>query len=323
VKLWHVFSNEDDAMRTLPKNEWALMGGPDVGMRSMAIARFLGFTDLHIFGMDGCAGKEDSSHTTKHPNAPKHFLDCEYPENSGRKWRTTIALLECAKSVPHELAQLKDCKVTFHGDTLVKAIVENTSAEEIKQGTIIGMMKPELISEEYRELNKKLHEENLAYGVGAGKHADTVTKLVEKTKAKSVLDYGCGKGYLAKALKFPIWEYDPAIEGKTEQPRAADLVVCLDVLEHIEPEKLQMVLNDLRRCTLSVGYFVIHTGPSSKVLADGRNAHLIQENREWWEQKLKLHFRIAQIFQSGPLLHAVVTKMGSFVSVYQKIKEAA
>ena len=54
VKLWHVFANEEDAFRTLPRGEWALTGGPDVGLRSMLIARFFGFRNLHVFGMDGC-----------------------------------------------------------------------------------------------------------------------------------------------------------------------------------------------------------------------------------------------------------------------------
>ena len=323
VQLWHVFSNEADALRTLPKNEWALTGGPDVGMRAMAIARFLGFTELHVFGMDGCAGKEENSHAMTHPNAPKKFLDCEYPEGSGRIWRTTIALLECAKSMPHELDMLKDCNVTFYGDTLVKAIADNHQKNPPQFGTTLGISNPELISEDYRVLNRRLHEENLAYGVGAGKHADTVKKLVEKTKAQSVLDYGCGKGYLAKALPFPIWEYDPAIPGKEEAPRPAEVVCCLDVLEHVEPDKIDIVLNDLRRCVLKVGYFVIHTGPSGKFLADGRNAHLIQEKREWWEERLGKHFKIAQIFQTGPLLHCVVGKRSAFVSAIRNVKEAA
>src|SRR5206468_4084203 len=127
-------------------------------------------------------------------------------------------------------------------------------------GAVIAMNKPELISAEYRDLNSRLHTENLAYGVGGGSHAETVINVVKATKATSVLDYGCGKGYLAKALPFPIWEYDPAIPGKDIAPRAADLVCCLDVLEHIEPDKLQFVLDDIRRVTKSVGYFVIHTG---------------------------------------------------------------
>jgi hypothetical protein len=77
-------------------------------------------------------------------------------------------------------------------------------------------------------------------------------------------------------------------------------------LEHVEPDKLLYVLDDLRRVTRKVGYFVIHTGPSSKNLADGRNAHLIQKDAQWWKAKLKKFFTVAQLFATKPLVHVVV-----------------
>src|SRR5438046_3895011 len=54
VKLWHIFDASDDGIRSLPAGEWAVTGGCDAGLRAMTIAGFLGFRDLHIFGMDGC-----------------------------------------------------------------------------------------------------------------------------------------------------------------------------------------------------------------------------------------------------------------------------
>lgn len=110
--------------------------------------------------------------------------------------------------------------------------------------------------------------------------------MVKEAGFRTVLDYGCGKGTLAKTLPFPIWEYDPAIKNKDWPPRPSELVVCADVLEHIEPECLDAVLDDLASLTLDVAYFVIHTKPAGKDLPDGRNAHLIQEGKDWWERKL-------------------------------------
>jgi hypothetical protein len=124
-----------------------------------------------------------------------------------------------------------------------------------------------------------------------------------------IVTHNCGKGYLAKALPFPIWEYDPAIPGKEETPRPADLVVCTDVLEHIEPDRLVFVLDDLRRCTLKLGYFVIHTGPSSKTLADGRNTHLIQKDKTWWALKLSKYFEVAKLEEASPLIYALVVPL--------------
>lgn len=304
VKLWHVFDNAEDAFRMLPKGDWAITGGSSVGLRAMTLARFFGFRDLHIFGMDGSEGAT-GKHAAFHPSQPKDHSILEY---KGVQYKTTVSLMTCAKQTFHELNQLKDCKATFYGEGLCQAMAKDYVPKHVPGSIFIGISKPETISAEYCDLNRKLHKDNLAYGVGGGKHADTVLKLAESLKTNSILDYGCGKGYLAKAIPFPIWEYDPAIPEKSESPRPADLVVCTDVLEHIEPEKLNYVLDDLKRCTKKVGFFVIHTGPSSKNLADGRNSHLIQEKKEWWIKRLNKFFLLANnsIVENGPLLYCVV-----------------
>jgi uncharacterized Rossmann fold enzyme len=318
VKLWHVFDATEEGKRLLPHGEWAVTGGCDAGLRAMAMAAFLGFRNLHMFGMDGNA-KAGSKHAAEHPNKVPEFNEVEYPEGSGKLWYTTGGMLEAAKQVGHEMNMLPLVKFTFHGKGLIQTMYKNYKpthkAVDKPYANIIGFSKPELISEEYRQMNAKLHAENLAYGVGGGKHAKTVKKLSETLKTTSVLDYGCGKGYLGKALPFPIWEYDPAIPAKADTPRPADIVVCADVLEHIEADKLDFVLDDLRRVTKKVGYFVIHTGPSMKKLPDGRNAHLLQHPKAWWEEQLGKYFEIGRVMETGPLLYCVLGPKRTKLSV--------
>src|SRR5215472_11827136 len=107
-----------------------------------------------------------------------------------------------------------------------------------------------LISPEYLELQRELHSRG-SYGLSSGRWAKPVSVLAAEIGATAVLDYGCGQGYLKQKLAdfvpFPIYEYDPAIEGKDEPPSRADLVFCGDVLEHIEPICLEAVLDDLMR----------------------------------------------------------------------------
>ena len=293
VTLWHVFDNAEDGLRTLPSNEWALTGGCGVGLRVMTIARFLGFTEQHIFGMDGNQRSNVGKHAAAHPMQAKDAFLTEY---MGKKYWTTPAFLEAARMTFHELNMMPDVKPTFYGEGLVQHMFKHYVPEPVApERRLIGFNKPELITPEFRELNARLHREELAYGVGGAKHADTIKKLVAACKCESVLDYGCGKGYLAKSLPFPIWEYDPAIPEKDASPRPADLVVCLDVLEHIEPDKLQFVLDDLRRCVKKVGYFTIHIGPAQKHYADGRNTHLIQQPPTWWEKKLNKFFEVGKM----------------------------
>jgi 2-polyprenyl-3-methyl-5-hydroxy-6-metoxy-1,4-benzoquinol methylase len=108
------------------------------------------------------------------------------------------------------------------------------------------------------------------------------------------LDYGCGQGALGRALNQEISEYDPAIAGKDSSPQPADLVICTDVLEHIEPECLESVLDHLKSLTKEALFAVISTRPAKKTLADGRNAHLIIEPWSFWEEKLARRFRVEE-----------------------------
>src|SRR5688572_27897097 len=141
-----------------------------------------------------------------------------------------------------------------------------------------------LISPQYARLNAELHRTNPHYGTSSAKRAAAIRAEAGRHGCRSVLDYGCGKGGLRAALGFSldVREYDPAIEGKNERPKPADLVVCTDVLEHVEPECLDAVLDDLRSLALKAVFLVVSTVPSKKTLADGRNAHLIVEPLEWW-----------------------------------------
>lgn len=149
----------------------------------------------------------------------------------------------------------------------------------------------DLISPEYLRQQQLLHAAPKGYGGKGDKWAETVLHLVKVHGATSVLDYGCGQGTLAKALHrlvpaLDVREYDPAIAGKDARPASADLVVCTDVIEHIEPERLSDVLKHLAQLTQKALFLVIATRPASKTLADGRNAHLIVEDGEWWANRL-------------------------------------
>lgn len=151
------------------------------------------------------------------------------------------------------------------------------------------------ISAEYRAEQTKLHE-NPHYGVASVSYAPTVSSVINQLGMVEVLDYGCGKGRLAKALEVDhgvrVHHFDPAIPAFAGEPEPAEMVCCIDVLEHIEPDRLETVLDHLQALTKDVGFFSIHTGPAVKMLSDGRNAHLIQEDFRWWLPKIWARFDI-------------------------------
>lgn len=126
-----------------------------------------------------------------------------------------------------------------------------------------------------------------------------VVNLCKAYKSADILDYGCGKQTLNEAIQgIDIAGYDPCIEGLDAAPEPHDIVVCTDVMEHIEPEHLDNVIDDLARVTKTALLVSIATRPAVKILADGRNAHLIQEDHRWWLPKFWGHFDLRQVLIS-------------------------
>jgi hypothetical protein len=149
-----------------------------------------------------------------------------------------------------------------------------------------------LCSTKYRQELRTLHEQT-EWGQRGDRHAGDAFALVSRIHemkgtdtelAKvTVLDYGCGEGSFKKALApHRVQEYDPGIRGKDILPKPCDLVVCTDVMEHVEPKALMRVIDHIFRLTGYIAYIVVATRPANAVLPGGRNAHLIIENAEWW-----------------------------------------
>jgi len=152
-----------------------------------------------------------------------------------------------------------------------------------------GVRRDDLISEAYLAQQRWLHEQPQGYGGKGARWADTVAWVAHRYDAFSILDYGCGQGTLAKALcarGLHCREYDPAIPGKDARPGFADMVVCTDVLEHIEPAKLIAVLSHIRSLARKVAFLVVSLREANKSLPDGRNAHLIVRPPAWWEAQV-------------------------------------
>ena len=162
-----------------------------------------------------------------------------------------------------------------------------------------------LISEGYRALNRQLHDHHSEYGSGGGEYAPEVVRLCRKRSYRTVLDYGCGKGSMAQSIRslepaLTVLEYDPAVPGKTEPPaQPVDMLVCTDVLEHIEPDFIHHVLRHIASLTRQTAFLAINCQPAIKTLPDGRNAHLIVEPKEWWLAQVEQHMRIER-FGTAP-----------------------
>ena len=137
VAIWHsLMSGEHlSEMDHYPPGHWVLTGGTNVGMRAMVMGRLLGFTQIHIFGMDCSA--EDSFHTGDHPNEPpkKKYMTIQVGE---REFYTTHLFLSYAKQFFHEILMLPDTQVVMHGDGLLQALVAMKLSDPAQLEEFVG-----------------------------------------------------------------------------------------------------------------------------------------------------------------------------------------
>lgn len=141
-----------------------------------------------------------------------------------------------------------------------------------------------MISEQYRDLLKEAHKEP-GWGTSAPNHIEDVCEVIRETKSQSVLDYGCGKGALSEIID--VTNYDPVTYPNKPEPH--DLVLCIDVMEHVERGSVDAVLEHIRSLMRRAAFFVISCQPAIKMLADGRNAHITIKSPDWWVEKLMSH----------------------------------
>jgi hypothetical protein len=160
-----------------------------------------------------------------------------------------------------------------------------------------------LLTDEYRSQLQRKHQNNENWGTTSHRYGDFIATIINQYSIHDILDYGCGKGTLKNALNTPMGlkyrEYDPGIKGKDKVPKPSQMVVCTDVLEHVEPKCLASVLDDLLRVTKQVGFFDICTVAAVHTLPDGRNAHLIVESMDWWLPKVMQRFKLKALQDNG------------------------
>lgn len=124
-----------------------------------------------------------------------------------------------------------------------------------------------------------------------------VQKFLEQYKPSSVIDFGCSSGGMIAQIKQDYdfvthaVGYDPGNPDFDVMPSGQyECLVSCDVVEHIEPADLDSTLKIMQSKFSRSAYIIAACYPAKKHLADGRNAHLTIENREWWLNKIQTQF---------------------------------
>jgi len=159
---------------------------------------------------------------------------------------------------------------------------------------LMNIMTTQTLEDTYK-VYKETHETNPLYfqGFSLVAYLPEITQLVRDSNIKTVIDYGCGKGYawehhkLKQALNLDtVILFDPGVEKYSTKPKVqADLVICIDVMEHVPEHLVDQVIDDICCCSRKAVFLGISTRTSSKLLVDGSNAHATVKPEKWWRNK--------------------------------------
>ena len=155
--------------------------------------------------------------------------------------------------------------------------------------------------------NKTKPGESTFLGYSLSKWVLKIKEIIEINKCNSLLDFGCGKGFLYKN-RFKIndqeylnlldcWKlddvylYDPGVKEFSVYPvRKFDGLICTDVIEHIPESDIMQFIDNLFKLSNKFIFVVIATIPATKFFDDGNNIHLCLKTQEEWE-KIFLEFK--------------------------------
>ena len=163
---------------------------------------------------------------------------------------------------------------------------------------------------DYATIYQKIHEEKPKHWAGTTirRHVDKIAALVLETHAKSLLDYGCGKGF--QYLRDRVHDqwggllphcFDVGVRQLSARPeRRFDGVISTDMLEHVEEQDVEAIIADIvgfadrdrwRHSGLNAFVFLSISCKPCKdiVLPDGRNGHICLKPPEWWRERINKH----------------------------------
>lgn len=138
-------------------------------------------------------------------------------------------------------------------------------------------------------------------GLSIVQHRDSIKKLIKRSGAKTVLDFGCGRG---DAYRSPItihnsWQiprkhvtlYDPAFRSSSELPRGLfDVVLCSDVLEHVPGEEVDEFVKRLFGYAKKAVWASVCCRDAKKCFPGTEtNMHVCVKPYQWWHDTFAEH----------------------------------
>ena len=135
--------------------------------------------------------------------------------------------------------------------------------------------------------------------------AARIIEFLQIRESDKILDFGCAKGYLVRALRLlhrEAWGYDISAYATENCPKEVekyiisdysnmsfDWIISKDVFEHIDYTEINEILRRLHDVTKKM-FVIVPLGEQGKYNVpayDMDATHRISESLDWWKKKLQ------------------------------------
>jgi hypothetical protein len=152
--------------------------------------------------------------------------------------------------------------------------------------------------EEFHDAYRQKHASDplFCFGYSIKSYIPEISMLCNESNIKTAFDYGCGKASthshhnLRKLFGWDeLFLYDPGLPEYSAKPqnKMFDLVLCIDVLEHVPEKYIDDTIDELLSYTNKMLFVAVSCRPASKRLPDGTNAHVTVNDPSWWREKFE------------------------------------
>tara|TARA_Y100000741_G_C18239797_1_gene553155 strand:+ start:405 stop:1067 length:663 start_codon:yes stop_codon:yes gene_type:complete len=162
----------------------------------------------------------------------------------------------------------------------------------------------------------KVNERDAYDGHSTLVFAKLIRDIIKKNQIETMLDYGCGKGFfysnesnqngikinsLKDYWKIDIDLYDPCYEKNSfiDEKKKYDLVISIDVLEHIPSQDTDWVLEKIISKAKKYVFINVACYSAIAILPNGENAHINVNEPEWWNEKI---LKLKKIYQNVKII---------------------
>lgn len=279
-----------------------IQGGSMAGLRAMNLADALGHRKMEYYGFDATVEIKDGkarpyAYEKKRGEAIIEITCDRCPQ----KFDTTLIFQKQVNEFVQWRHNMPWLEIDILGGGLIAHYHEHLKEMDAKKNSVKYRYTPE-----YEAMQRALHKEG-GYGVTGALFLPSIfqaiCQLAKRHGKVTMLDYGSSSGKTFEKLQENFWLppsigykcYDPFVDEFMADPEPADLTICTDVLEHVEPECTNAVLDHICALTKRIAFFSIALTKANKTLADGRNAHINLRDAEYWLREIRKRFITSEV----------------------------